>query len=69
MGSIEGFATPMLREHLTIDHADLEAVNTADDPDNVAPRPGQDAEVEGSKLRVSLPAHSYHVLRLGIEGH
>ena len=45
-------------------HADLKAVNSAENPGNVGPRKGEGASLAGGKLSLSLPAYSYQVIRL-----
>jgi alpha-N-arabinofuranosidase len=64
--SLEGFGAPRIAEHLTITHPDLEAVNTADNPDNVVPIAGTGAAVEDGKVQLSLPPYSYHVIRVAV---
>jgi alpha-N-arabinofuranosidase len=64
--SLEGFGTPRITEHLTIRHPDLEAVNTAGNPDNVVPIAGTGAAVEDGKVHFSLPPYSYHVIRVAV---
>ena len=51
---LRGFGTPELVEHRQLWHEDLKAVNTADQPENVAPSAG-----DGHTLR----RHSWYVLR------
>jgi alpha-L-arabinofuranosidase len=42
----------------------LNAVNTADDPDQVAPVPLDGVVVEADRVRTTLPAASWNVIRL-----
>ncbi len=51
---LRGFGTPELTEHRQLWHEDLKAVNTADEPEKVAPSAG-----DGRTLR----CHSWNVLR------
>ena len=51
---LRGFGTPELTEHRQLWHEDLKAVNTAGEPENVAPSAG-----DGRTLR----RHSWNVLR------
>ena len=51
---LRGFGTPELTEHRQLWHEDLKAVNTADEPEKVAPSAG-----DGRTLR----RHSWNVLR------
>ena len=62
--SLEGLGTARSVEHTVIRHDDLEARNTAANPDTVLPQKGQGAKLSGNKLEVSLAAHSYAVLRV-----
>jgi len=64
--SLQGFAKATVSDHKVMTHSQLEAVNTAKAQDNVMPRDGKGAMVEGATLKVSLPAHSYQMLRLKI---
>jgi alpha-L-arabinofuranosidase len=52
-------------EHLVLTGPDLDAVNTAECPDRVAPTRASGAEVRGESLRVALPGRSWNVIRLG----
>jgi alpha-L-arabinofuranosidase len=53
-----------LGEHIVLADDDLDACNTAEDPDRIAPSAGSGAAVEGNSLRAELPARSWNVLRL-----
>ena len=53
-----------LAEHIVLADEDLDASNTADQPDRVVPRPGSGGTVEGHSLRAELPPRSWNVLRL-----
>jgi alpha-N-arabinofuranosidase len=63
--SLAGFGALGVIAHKIIHHPDLEAVNTADEPDNVVPRDGAGATMSDTSLRLTLPALSYHMIRLG----
>jgi alpha-N-arabinofuranosidase len=52
-----------LVEHLVITDPDLRAVNSAQAPDRVAPRPGKSSLADG-RLTAHLPPVSFHVLTL-----
>jgi alpha-L-arabinofuranosidase len=57
---------PALRgaKHQVLAHPDLKAFNTADQPDNIAPRAADTAPVvEGETVTATLPAYSWNVLR------
>ena len=58
------FAAPDVLEHLVLADDDPDARNTADDPERVTMRPGSGAQLAGGYLTVTLPALSWHVLRL-----
>jgi len=60
---IERFGAPKSVEHVLIRHDDLEAKNTKDAPDNVAPQKGDGAEIDGDGLRLTLPPYSYSMVR------
>jgi alpha-N-arabinofuranosidase len=51
-------------EHLVLAGEDLDAANTAEAPDRVAPSQGTGASVEDGVLRAELPPRSWNVLRL-----
>ena len=51
-------------EHLVLNHADLNACNTLENPDNVIPHPGGDARLQDGSLQATLPSHSWNVIRL-----
>lgn len=62
--SLEGFGSVKSVEHTLIKHDDLEAVNTADNPDNVSPQEGNGAKLDGDKLALTLPPYSYSMIRV-----
>ena len=64
--SLQGFGKANLLEHKVMTHTLLEAVNTARNQDNVVPRAGQGAVIEGTTVQVSLPPYSYQMLRLKV---
>ena len=47
-----------------LDGDDLDATNTAEAPDRVAPSQASGASVEDGTLRAELPPRSWNVLRL-----
>ena len=51
-------------EHTIIRHDDLEARNTKDAPDNVAPARGSGARLDGRGMTLTLPPHSYSMVRI-----
>lgn len=62
--SLAGFATAEIIEHKMIRHDDLEATNTANNPDNVVPADGSGVNIDGDKIGMKLPPYSYHMIRL-----
>ena len=62
--ALERFGTPKAVTHTLIQHDDLEARNTRDNPDNVAPRKGEGAKIDGDGLTLSLPPYSYSMVRV-----
>ncbi|MNY77256.1 hypothetical protein D3C86_2170940 [compost metagenome] len=51
-------------DHQVMTHPDLKAVNTAGKQDEVKPKKGEGAKVEGEKLSVKLPPYSYQMVRV-----
>ncbi len=64
--SLQGFGPAKISDHQVMTHANLEAVNTAANQVNVAPKKGSGAKIEGTTLKVQLPPYSYQMLRLKI---
>lgn len=62
--ALSGFRSLKLTEALVLRHDDLNAVNTADDPDQVAPVPLDGVVVEADRVRTTLLAASWNVIRL-----
>ena len=52
----------------TLHDADLDAVNTKDAPDRIAPKPLGTVTVNGSRITATLPAASWNVIRLKPRG-
>jgi alpha-N-arabinofuranosidase len=61
---VRGFGGLQVAEHSVLADDDLQARNTADDPDRVAPRRGTGAVLDDGQLTVGLPPASWNVLRL-----
>jgi alpha-N-arabinofuranosidase len=61
---LRGFPGLAVAEHTTLTHEDPNAVNTAGDPDRVAPRILGRYPVTDGRLTVALPALSWNMLRL-----
>lgn len=60
---LDAFADLEVVEHLMISEDDHSLTNDEQNPDRVKPREG-DAAVDGTRLRASLPAVSWHCIRL-----
>ena len=63
--ALEGFSAKTV-EHTIIRHDDLEAKNTRDAPDTVTPQKGDGARLDGRGLALTLPPHSYSMIRVGL---
>ena len=50
-------------EHLVLHHDDVKAVNTEDQPDNVAPAKGKHGKLDDGKFTIRVPALSWNVIR------
>jgi alpha-N-arabinofuranosidase len=61
---VGGFGRLQVSEHRVLADDDLDARNTADDPDRVALRRGTGAVLDDGRLSVGLPPASWSVLRL-----
>jgi alpha-L-arabinofuranosidase len=59
----QGFGTLQLREAQQLCHADLKAANTRDDPDRVKSVRLEDVRVDAGRVRATLPAASWNMLR------
>jgi alpha-N-arabinofuranosidase len=60
------FAGAGLLEHIVLEHEDLKAVNTAANPDQVAPHKNGRTDVLGQKAVSVLNKHSWNVIRFTI---
>jgi len=58
------FAGYQVVEHLVLEHEDLKARNTKEEPDNVVPHNKGEARMEEGFLRALLPKLSWNVIRL-----
>ncbi|MGI6567410.1 MAG: alpha-N-arabinofuranosidase [Firmicutes bacterium] len=59
-----GFVGYQVVEHITLTHRDLKAVNTEDNPNNVAPKSDGDAKLDEEMLTAALAPASWNVIRL-----
>ncbi|HHV97222.1 MAG TPA: alpha-N-arabinofuranosidase [Clostridiaceae bacterium] len=62
---IRDFAGYKVIEHITMDHEDVKAVNTKDNPMNVRPVKCTNSKIEDGKLMSVLNKLSWNVIRLG----
>ena len=60
---LRAFGDLNLLEHILLHHSDVKAVNTEDDPFNVAPATGPGGTVEKGRAQICVPALSWNVLR------
>ncbi|MDO4741291.1 MAG: alpha-N-arabinofuranosidase [Eubacteriales bacterium] len=60
---LRDFGELKLAEHIMVHHDDVKAVNTEENPDNVAPVAGPGGTMDGGRASVTLPALSWNVLR------
>ncbi len=64
--SLQGFGDATIIDHQVMTHGDLKAVNTSANQQEVAPRRGEGAKVNGAILGISLPPYSYQMVRVKI---
>lgn len=62
--SVEGFGKARSVEHTLIKHDDLEARNTKDTPDTVAPMKVEGATISSNGVQVTVPPYSYSMIRI-----
>lgn len=62
---LRAFGELKVLEHIVLHHDDVKAVNTEENPDNVAPHAGKGGQLDGGHLKVVLPSLSWNVIRLG----
>jgi alpha-N-arabinofuranosidase len=62
--AVEGFGAAKSVEHTVIKHDDLEARNTAKNPDEVKPRKADGVAIAGGALRLTMQPHSYSMIRV-----
>ena len=63
-GDVRDFAGYVVIEHIVLEHANLTAVNTMDEPENVVPHTSGSAKVEAGQLETLLPRASWNVILL-----
>ena len=62
---LRAFGPMAIKEHILLKHSDVKAVNTEENPYNVAPVAGPGGTLENGKLEIVIPALSWNVIRLG----
>ena len=60
---LRAFGDLQLKEHIMLHHSDVKAVNTEENPDNVAPTAGPGGTIDNGKAQIRVPALSWNVLR------
>ena len=63
-GDVRAFSDYRVVEHITLMHPDLNACNTAESPNVIAPQRNGDARLEAGILRAILAPASWNVIRL-----
>lgn len=63
---LSDFAGAKLVEHLVLEHTDMKAVNTAQNPDNVIPHAMGQTKMEEAKAVATLNKHSWNMIRFQI---
>ena len=61
---LRAFNLKDVQEHIMLHHDDVKAVNTEENPNNVAPISIKDGEIKDGVLEIKLPALSWNVIRL-----
>lgn len=60
---LHAFGKLRLGGHVLLHHDDVKAVNTEENPGNVAPKAGPGGEIDGEKATIHIPALSWNVIR------
>lgn len=66
--SLRDFTGFVFNEHLVLEHEDLDAANTADEPKRVVPHGGGQTSVNGGTASMRLGGYSWNVIRFRKEG-
>ena len=61
---LRDFGKLRVEDHILLKHADVNAVNTEEQPFNVAPTQGPGGKVDGGMAEIHIPALSWNVIRL-----
>jgi alpha-N-arabinofuranosidase len=62
---VRSFDEYMILQHLVLEHEDLKARNTADNPHEVVPHQDGSAVLESGRILAEIPKLSWNVIRLG----
>ena len=62
-----GFGRLTIAEAHELHHADLQAINSKEEPTKVAPSRLEDVAVDGGKIRVALKPASWNVIRFEVD--
>ena len=65
--SLEQFGDVNLIEHVVLEHDDRDAVNSAENPENVVPHNQGTTIVDATGVHVQLPSYSWNMIRLSVE--
>ncbi len=60
---LRSFDALTIKEHIVLHHDDVKAINTEENPMNVAPKAGPGGKVEDGRAEIRIPALSWNVLR------
>lgn len=60
---LRSFGELRLAEHIVLHHDDVKAVNTEENPGEVAPAAGPGGSIDGGRAGIKLPALSWNVIR------
>ena len=60
---MRSFGDLKLSRHIVLHHDDVNAINTEENPDNVAPCEGPGGTLDGEKAIIKIPALSWNVIR------
>jgi alpha-N-arabinofuranosidase len=65
---VRDFKGYAVEEHIVLGHADINATNTLEHPDEVRPRAKRGAQIKGGVLTAAMPKASWNVIRLAKRG-
>ena len=65
--NLESFGEAKIIEHVVLVHEDCDAINTAENPDNVVPHADGKTPVDADGVHVQLAPYSWNMIRLSVE--